>query len=173
MTETLPQRFEDLKPTELYRSAIEDFAIDVAKEDKNKKNVLLAAFLESGVTWADYVVQHPEVAPAVDTVAETLASGGVVTSSDVSSEDVAATLSVEAPVEEEVIIVTAKPPVYKANEKLLIKMERKNPLYEVRGHRFTTKNPYALVSPEDADYIIRHEEGFRQALPSEVQEFYG
>lgn len=173
-TENFPQRFEDLKPTELYRSAIEDFAIDVAPEDKNKKTVLLAAFLESGVTWADYVAQHPEVAPAPDPVDEKLKVGGVVTSSDVAGS-VSDSLTVEEDRvgDEPVVIVTAQTPVYRPNEKLLIKMERENPLYEVRGHRFTDKNPYALVTPEDADYILRHETGFRQALPSELQEFYG
>ena len=46
MSDTLPTSFDDLKPTELYRSAIEDFALPVEEEDKNKKKVLLAAFVE-------------------------------------------------------------------------------------------------------------------------------
>ena len=170
-TEKLPQRFEDLKPTELYRSAIEDFALPVDEADKNKKTVLLAAFLEGGVTWDDYVGQHPEVKPVVEDepLQDKLRAGAVITSSDVAG-DTSAALSVE---EEPVVIRTAEAPVYRPNEKLLIKMERKNPLYQTRGHTFTSKNPYALVSPEDADYILRHEDGFRQALPSELQEFYG
>lgn len=172
-TEDLPQRFEDLKPTELYRSAIEDFAIDVAPEDKNKKTVLLAAFLESGVTWADYVAQHPEVAPAPDPVEEKLKIGGVVTSSDVAG-DVSDSLTVENDREDEpVVIRTAEAPVYRPNEMLLIKMVRENPLYETRGYRFTKENPYHLVSPADASYILRNEDGFRQAFPDELQEFYG
>src|SRR5689334_2115726 len=57
----LPTKFADLDQAELYRSAIEDFAIDVKKNDSKK--ALEAAFLESGVEWSDYAAQHPEVVP--------------------------------------------------------------------------------------------------------------
>lgn len=151
-----PTSFKDLKPTELYRSAIEDFALPVDEEDKNKKTVLLAAFVEGGVTWEDYVAQHPEVAPVEDE----------------SPTNVVTTQSVAPAVEEPVRIITAETPQYNSGDKLLVKMERKNPLYEIMGYRFTQDNPYALVSPQAAEAILR-EDGFRQAFPSELQEFYG
>lgn len=152
-----PNKFRDLSVGELRRSAVEDFAVDV-NEDDNKDSVL-AALTESGVKWSDYVAQHPEVAERSE----------VVTSADVAG-DVSESLSVEA---EPVVVRTAERPSYKPNEKLLIKMVRENPLYETRGYRFTQQHPYALVTPEDADYILTREEGFRQAVPSELQEYYG
>jgi len=154
---TKPTKFEDLKPTELYRSAIEDFALPVEESDKNKKTVLLAAFVEGGVKWADYVAQHPEVAPDPE-------EDNVVVSQDVAPKATS--------VEEQRVIV-AEPPQARTNDVFLIKMVRDNVLYETRGHRFTQQHPYALVSPEDAEFILTQEDGFRQATPGELAEFYG
>lgn len=162
---TKPTKFEDLKPTELYRSAIEDFAIDVEESDKNKKSVLLAAFVESGVTWADYVAQHPEVAPDP----EPEAPKNVVTSSDVAPVEDAAVAAEKA---EEPNIIVAQTPKANSNDVFLIRMVRDNVLFETRGHRFTQAHPYALVSPDDAEYILTQEDGFRQATPGELAEFY-
>lgn len=169
------ESFNDLEEKELYRSAIEDFALDVSPEDN--KEALVAAFIETGVTWADYVAQHPEVKPAVEEkvvvaeqfdpnqrVPEPPRAGAVVTSKQVLGQ------------EEEVTTPTVnvqKPLEVKANEQYLIKMTRENPVFETRGHRFTQKHPYALVNGEDYEYIITREDGFRQALPSELSEFYG
>lgn len=189
-----PVKFNDLKPEELYRSAIEDFALPIREEDKGKKQVLVAAFAEGGVSWDDYVSQHPEFAPAVsappappvDPAAPTNATngvaehdvtqripeparGGVVTTGNINgTED---PLSVE-PVES-INIIVAEPVAATSRDMFLIKMIRENPLYEVRGHKFTSTHPYALVSPDDYEYILNHEDGFRQATPSELQEFYG
>jgi hypothetical protein len=58
-------------------------------------------------------------------------------------------------------------------EKILLKMERENGLFEVRGVKFTRDNPYALVTEEDAEAIINRHEGFRRAHASEVKEYYG
>ena len=159
--ESKPKGFEDLKPTELYRSAIEDFAVPVEEADKNKKKVLLAALVESGVTWADYVAQHPEVAP----------EPAVVTTTDMGARTDA--LSVEPVVEEEVVIRTAEAPKPQVREKFLIKMVRDNAVYEVKGVRFTAQHPYALVPEGMANYLLEREDGFRMATPSELREFYG
>ena len=181
MTENMPTGFNDLKPTELFRSALEDFALPVDEADKNKKKVLLAAFAEGGVSWDDYVSQHPEVAPApeptpqVQPVAEELtvqretepSRGNVVSSTDVTGA--------EAPVSpvEEVVIRTAQPPMPQVNEKFLIKMVRDNPRFEVKGHNFTSSHPYALVNEDVANHLLEKEDGFRMATPSELREFYG
>jgi hypothetical protein len=69
----------------------------------------------------------------------------------------------EAPVE-------SKP--VKASDQVLMKMTRKNPTYEIRGHRFTRKHPFALVSSDDANYIVENIDGFRIASPREAEEFY-
>lgn len=156
---TKPTGFSDLKPTELYRSAIEDFALPVDAEDKNKKSVLLAAFVEGGVEWKDYVAQHPEVAPDPEPVVE----NNVVTSADLKAK----------PIEEDVVIRVKEEIPLKSNEKYLIKMVRDNPQFNVMGVKFTQEHPYALVRPEIADYLLTKEDGFRQATPSELREFYG
>lgn len=160
-----PTKFKDLKPAELYRSAIEDFALPIDEADKDSKQVLLAAFAEGGVEWADYVKQHPEVAPESAPVVESEpARGGAITLGHQSDN-----LTVD---DEPARVIVQETPVYNPKDKLLIKMIRENPLFEVRGYRFTSAHPYNLVNPVDADYILRHEDGFRQALPSELEEFY-
>lgn len=194
MSEDIPKGFDDLKPTELYRSALEDFALPVEEEDKNKKKVLLAAFVEGGVTWEDYVEQHPEYAEPVDEPTEAelrsrLREGQVITSNAPKHN----TVEDYQPVEPEnkwdttdprnveaVAVVTPAPRIVvkesipvTSQDSYLIKMDRKNPLFEVRGHRFTQSHPYALMNAEDADYVLTHEDGFRQATPSELREYYG
>lgn len=59
-----------------------------------------------------------------------------------------------------------------AGGKVLVKMERKNYSFEVRGHRFSRQNPFALVDEDDADYLVNSLGGFRPALKSEVQNYY-
>ena len=183
MTELKPTKFEDLTPTELYRSGVEDFALDIDQTDKNKKRILLAAFLEGGVEWNDYVAQHPEVSPEKAVVVEPVVvlESPVVMSNAPTHGSVEAEVSVE-PVnkwaEDEVVvpvgqnIIVAQPLVQQPGQQYLIKMTRANPLFEVRGHRFTKEHPYALLNSKDADYVLTKEEGFRQATPSELEEFY-
>lgn len=162
MSEVKPTGFNDLKPAELYRSAIEDFALPVEEADKGKKKVLLAAFLEGGVEWADYVAQHPEVAPVEPVVPE--APANVVTSKDVKAQ-------VE---DEEIVIRVAEAPKPNVREKFLIKMVRDNPRFDLKGGiSFTQEHPYALVDEAMADYLLTREDGFRQATPGELREFYG
>lgn len=54
----------------------------------------------------------------------------------------------------------------------LLKMERWNPAFNILGYRFTREHPFVLVKPEDADWIMSHEEGFRRASPDEAEEYY-
>jgi hypothetical protein len=62
----------------------------------------------------------------------------------------------------------------KAKEpKVLVKMDRANASFEVRGHKFTQKNPFAIMAETDALYVIKNVEGFRRAAPEEAEEFYG
>ena len=160
MSDTLPTSFEDLKPTELYRSALEDFALPVDETDKNKKTVLLAAFVEGGVTWADYVAQHPEVKPAE----------AVITSPTVPGESAPVP---ERPKPKPGKVITAARPEVNPEDQFLVKMTRPNLRYDTRGYTFTKEHPYALVSAADADFILEKEEGFQLASPSELREYYG
>lgn len=167
MSDSLPTSFKDLKVEELRRSAVEDFAVEVT--DKDNKDSVIAALTESGVTWGDYVSQHPEVKPELPPVESNRETepdrGNVIGAKEVNGE----------PVENAV----PTPPKVRVQEKTftpedqyLIKMVRENPLYETRGYRFTQKHPYALVSAADAEYILNNEEGFRQAFPKELEEYY-
>lgn len=57
-------------------------------------------------------------------------------------------------------------------ETMLVRMDRKNGIYETRGVTFTRDHPYALVDLDTAQDIFDNEEGFRPATPRELQEFY-
>lgn len=59
------------------------------------------------------------------------------------------------------------------SDAILIKMDRKNPTYELRGYVFRRDHPFNLVTEEDANWILENETGFRMASPKEAKEFYG
>lgn len=176
MSKEFPESFDDLDAKELYRSAIEDFAVEVDEADKGKKKVLQAALLEANITWEDYLDQHPEFKPTEPEKAVSVVSqvdpvptertpdrnrGAVVTAKDMT----------DAPVREEVVIITQQELPVNRVEKHLIKMTRPNLLFQIEGHTFTKDNPYQLVDPATANKILR-EDGFVLARPDEVQEFY-
>jgi len=163
MTETKPAQFSDLGIKELRRSAVADFAVDIKPTDN--KETVLAALTESGVTWTDYVKQHPEVAPEP----EPAPNPGVVTAASINAPEAV----VQEPAQPAGRVRVQENPVTNANDTFLVKMTRENPLYETRGYRFTQAHPYALVSAKDAQYILSKEEGFRQAFPDELDEYYG
>lgn len=150
MAEKKPTKFSDLTVAELRRSAVEDFAVEVSESDN--KDSVIAALAESKIEWADYVAQHPEVAPEV------------VKSDAPKTEPV---------VTEPVNVVVAENIKPTSKDAYLIKMVRDNPLYEAYGYRFTSAHPYALVSAAVADKLLTVEDGFRQATPSELSEYYG
>lgn len=58
------------------------------------------------------------------------------------------------------------------DDRTLIKMTRSNPVYEVRGYRFTRQMPYVFVNNADVDFLIEVEGGFSVAKPSEVESFF-
>lgn len=152
--EKIPTRFEDFRVGELRDIADNEFA--VAVDEKASKAEVLAALTESGVTWSMYLEQHPEIKGETDNVVTTTQINEPVESNE---------QSVKIVVKEETPLAT--------REEWLIKMARANPLYEVRGHRFTQENPFALMSAADAEYVLTKEDGFRQATPSELQTYYG
>lgn len=167
----LPTQFRDLGVAELRRSAVEDFAVDVKQTDN--KEAALAALTEAGVTWADYVQQHPEVAPAPVVVDKQKTPANVITNpnaGDPANLTVGGTTE-EAPVQP--VVRVQEPVKVTPTDKYLVKMTRDNPRFDTRGYTFTQAHPYALVDGKDLEYILTKEDGFRQALPSELQEFYG
>lgn len=156
--EKIPTKFEDFKVAELRAVADEEFAVEVG--EKASKAEVLAALTESGVTWNMYLALHPELAPAPEDT-------GVVTAASIAEAS--------APVEDDrpVNIIVKEETPLSSRDVWLIKMTRANPLFEIRGQRFTQENPFALMSPEDAEYVLTKEDGFRQATPGELQEYYG
>lgn len=150
-----PVRFEDLGVKELRRSAIEDFAVEVDAKDDSE--TVIAALVESGVTWDQYVAQHPEVAPEPEKAPE-----NVIKSPEPTNKE---SLSVGGSVK------TAKPEVAAAGD-YLIKMDRENLMYQTRGYTFTKDHPYVVVKAEDAQWILSKEDGFRMAWPNELSDYY-
>jgi|SRR6478735_4110316 len=136
--------FEKLSKAELLRTADEDFAVEVDKSWPKAK--IIEALGESGVDFAQYLEQNPDVAAEYSEVPANVVQTPVATN--------------------------VAPPVLEEEPKILIKMVRDNPLYEIGRYRWTTKHPYVLVSVKDAENILIKEDGFRQATPGELQEYY-
>lgn len=146
----VPKSFNELNKSELVAAA-QAFGCD----EEGSKESIKADLLESGVTFADYLAMfHPDVEAPVEPepVAVEDEEGG----EDVSEE-----------------IVTAAPELVLTQQKYLIKMTRENPYFEFGRYKFTKEKPYAIMTAEDAQRILESEDGFRQAFPSELQEFYG
>ena len=146
--------FDKLTLKELVRVADEDFAIELTDEEKKSKKLVIAAFAEVGRTFNDYLMANPDQREKYEP-AEPDPTEGI------------------APLPKNVVEggVVVKPQVQVSAEPYLIKMVRENPYYEVGKYKFTESHPYALVDAADAERVLR-EEGFRQAFPSELEEFY-
>lgn len=152
--------FVKLDQSELFRTATVDFAVDVNESDTKK--VIVAALVESGVEFEQYLKANPaereKFAPAEPKVSTAITTQAI------------ANLPADEPVE---IITKEEHPKLTNTEKYLIKMVRENPLFEIKGHTFTTKHPYVLMDSEDAQYVLSKETGFRQAFPQELTDYYG
>jgi hypothetical protein len=143
--------FDSLNKDELFTTAVEDFGVDVKKTDS--KETIKAALLEDGVTWADYLKAHPEAAATAEEV-------------PVITDEVP--VAVVKPV-----VRTATPQVNTSlPDAYLVKMDRDNPYFEYRGYKFTSTHPFVVMPAADADAILRDEQGFAIATPSEAQEYY-
>jgi hypothetical protein len=142
----MPERnsFKEMTVSELKVIAGE-FAVDL--DGKTKKAEILEALQEDGVSFQMY---RSLLAPAQDEPLEL------------------AELD-DTPLDQ-TGVEAAKPE--EDEQTFVVKMTRKNHSYEVRGHRFTRNNPFALVTEEDADFLIEHGGGFRLASPKELKEFY-
>jgi hypothetical protein len=149
--------FNDLDQSELYRAAIEDFAVEVNEGDSAE--VIRAALFESGVTWEKYVEGHPELAPVVAKKADrhTKKPAGVIST----------TTLTDAPV-----VRTAEAPVQEPTALYLVKMNRENPYFEFGKYKFTSKKPFAVMDAESTNAILTEEVGFSIATPAEAQEYY-
>jgi hypothetical protein len=149
--------FQNLNKDELQNVA--DFFVkdvEAADEDKGPTKKELIAALAAGdeddapVTWEDYNdVYLPAKAEGADKPA------------DPEAEELSDKKEPE-PVEEE----------EDDSPKVLVKMERKNPRFDIRGYTFTKDHPFHSVDEATAEYLVTKAEGFRLAMPKEVADFY-
>lgn len=163
--------FNQMKRDELFELATENFAVEV-DQSANKARII-AALAENGVTWdmAKVTDKNAAAYEAKNLEAKKPAEG-VITSASTKPVPEDVTLATE-----NLVVETTEVPVVEVVEApapsvVLIKMERENPRYDIRGHKFTRENPFALVRDEEADYILA-QEGFKVASPREAKEYYG
>lgn len=156
--------FDSLRKLELVAAAKK---LGVEIDPKDNKPALVDAIEKAGKTWEMYLRL-----PAEDEdVVEDDNGDFVWPEQDEDDDDTEAEGNDAEPVKESVVVKQELPLASKP--KWLIKMVRANPLYETHGHRFTQKNPFALVTAEEAEYLLTREDGFRQATPKELEQYYG
>lgn len=146
----VPTSFRDLRKAELV-----DAARSFGTLEEGNAEEIRADLADAGVTWEMY---KKAFGLESDTTVEAVVEEPVL-------EDEG--------VEEVTDVVTADPnPVLARQDKYLIKMTRKNPYFEFGRYKFTQDKPYAIMNANDAQRILESEDGFRQAYPAELQEFY-
>lgn len=157
--------FTQMKRDALYTLATENFGVEVS--ETATKPQIVAALAEMGVDW-EMAKTFDKSAAEVDEEIRAEEEATVITTT---------TMHVETPgspvVQEVPVVVVEKPVAPTAPEVALLKMERENQRYDIRGYTFTRENPFVLVNADDADFIISHEDGFKMASPREAKEFYG
>jgi hypothetical protein len=134
--------FETLN-NDVLRQVAEEFAVDLGEKDTKK--VMVSKLLEDGITWEMYKEAFPDVMDLPDETPDAPV--------------------VSTPVKEEPTLVRQEP-------KVLLKMERENPRFEIRGYVFSKDHPFLPVSEDDANYILSNLDGFRIAMPKEAEDFY-
>lgn len=78
---------------------------------------------------------------------------------------------VEEP-KEEVSDLTEESKPQRAEEKVMIKMSRANPVFEYDGVRFTQNEPYQLMNAESASRLLENEQGFSRVSREDAQEVF-
>lgn len=165
--------FQNLNKDELLDVA-EFFAVDVEAADADNgptKKEIVAALSEGDepVTWDDYK----------ETYLESKKTGKDKSKEQKREELVAEQARLEAEAaekakaEEESKGDSDEEPVADedAEDNILLKYERKNPTWQVGKYTFTKAHPFLAVPASVAENLIRGG-GFRQALPSEVTDYY-
>lgn len=171
MSKSNPNKFSDLNEAEL-ASAAQYFGVEVGNKD-----FMVAGFADDNISWEDYlaadVPDKPKAAKPSETGSEPVdgypdevatAVAKRVAKKTAAKEE---TVTVKTP---EVVTADREPVLAQAN--YLIKMERKNPLFEFGQYKFTKEDPYNIMPAEDAQRILTKETGFRQAFPDELREYY-
>lgn len=89
----------------------------------------------------------------------------------ITEEDYKRMFNVEEDSAQEEVSVVKTPP--SGGPEILVKMNRANPTYEIRGYRFTSEHPYVVMSQQDAQEIFDADpRGFVTATPKELEDYY-
>lgn len=136
------------------------------------KKELLAALAEDEVSKEDYDTFVEAKEAGDDKTAEQKAEEAAAEEENPHDEEAPAEESVtdETPADESVVDEADEED--EDTEEMLIRMIRKNGTYETHGLRFTKDHPFKSVPVDVAEDILENEEGFRQARPSEVKDYY-
>lgn len=152
-----PTAFKDLNKAQL------EAAVDYFGADRGSVKEMRASLVENGVEWNLYAEAFlgPKREPDVE---------GFVLSEPTDIEDWPDTEGVE---EVNEVLTQVPVPQLAPQQKYLIKMTRKNPYFEFEDKKFTQERPYAIMDAAQAQRVLESEDGFRQAYPAELEEFYG
>lgn len=155
-----PKSFNDLNKEQLVAAALA-FGAD----ESGTKDSIKADLTEMGVTWQMYLdAFYPD--KDKEPVAEESVLPEPTDIEDWPDAD-------EGVNEVSEIVTKEETPQLAPQDKYLIKMTRANPYFEFEDKKFTQDKPYAIMSAAQAQRILETEDGFRQAYPAELQEFYG
>lgn len=156
--------FEDFKPAEL-KAIAEEFVLDVDLDDEEAVRGAV-----EGLDTDEVALSFPKFADRLATPDEEEESALV--TSDATPKKTAKKAPAKKTVAKKAAAPKAEPKTVVPDDRTLLKMTRNNPVYEVRGYRFTRAMPYVFVKTEDVDFLIEVEGGFTVAKPSEVESFF-
>lgn len=137
---------------ELNKDVLEQVAKEFGVEwtvENPKKNQMLKDLKEEGVTWAMYKAAFPDPEDEDENEEE-------------EQEEEQKPENKSGAAKE----FTEKP------KQVLVRMERENGTFQVRGYTFTRSHPFLPVGSDDADYLVNELGGFKIATPREVEEYY-
>lgn len=158
--------FEDFNKNELKQIA-DEFVLDVDADNEAELRAAVEGLDAEEVAlsfpkWADRLVdEEDEEETALVTSESTPAKGRP-----------AKKAAAKKATAKKTVAPKAEPKTVVPDTNTLLKMTRNNPVYEVRGYRFTRAMPYVFVKNEDVDFLIEVEGGFTVAKPSEVESFF-
>lgn len=162
---------ENFNKDELVKIA-DEFVLDV--ENADDEDELRAAV--AGVRQEEIALSFPEFKDRLELEddEDDEEESALVTSESTPKKGAAKKTAKKAPAKKAAAkTAEAKPKTVVPDDRTLLKMTRNNPVYEVRGYRFTRQMPYVFVKNEDVDFLIEVEGGFTVAKPSEVESFFG
>jgi hypothetical protein len=157
--------FEDFNKAELKKLA-DEFVLDV--EDDASEEDLRAAV--QGLKAEEVALSFPEWSDRLVEEEDDEDEESALVTSEATPKKAAK----KAPAKKAAVKKTAakKAETVVEDDNYLIKMTRNNPVYEIRGYRFTRAMPYVYVKAADVDFLIEVEGGFQMAKPSEVEAFF-